>query len=208
MKLEGQKPPRTQEYLRWTILKLGFNKKTRGWKAGPNLGFVTHCTPFSKPCKSEITNGNLPCKWCDPQFPTSFTGYCPFIDESGDKIVGLYGRDSEDVISEIPFGAEIQIRKGASKNAPYKYVTREWCGHPCPWLGKLKVQHDIGPFLLQLWKDDELKQYFGMAPECVPVPAKVKKPERERLPDKPLATLLAQRAKLVSPSTNGVHHDE
>jgi hypothetical protein len=208
MKLEGQKPPRAQEYLRWTILRLGFNKRIRGWKAGPNLGFATHCTPFSKPCKDKLTNGGLSCKWCGPEFPLSFTGYCPLIDESGEKLVGLYGRDSEDLISEIQFGAEIEVRKGPSKNSPYKYSHRGWCGHPCPWLGRLKVQHDIGPFLLQLWKDDELKAYFGMTPQGVPVPPTKKPEEREKLPAKTLAQMFSHRTKQVAPLSNGVHHDD
>ena len=152
MEMEGQKPPAKGGHLRWGILKPGWGKKYKGWKAGPNWGFKTHHAPRSKPCVAKITAGALSCRWCSPEYPDGFTGYLPIINDEGQKLVLLYGRDFEDIISDIPFGAEIQISKGGYQSAPVIVVQKEWCGHPCPWLGRLKCQHDIRPFLLQLWK--------------------------------------------------------
>ena len=208
MEMEGQKPPAKGGHLRWGILKPGWGKKYKGWKAGPNWGFKTHHAPRSKPCVAKITAGALPCRWCSPEYPDGFTGYLPIINDEGQKLVLLYGRDFEDIISDIPFGAEIQISKGGYQSAPVIVVQKEWCGHPCPWLGRLKCQHDIRPFLLQLWKNDELKKYFGMEPAKIPVPQCHAGVTPESAPVKTLSAMLKDRMKQVEPSGNGngKHH--
>ena len=202
---EGQKPAKKDEHLRWTVMKLGWGKKIRGWKAGPNLGIICHFVPTSKPCVKVMTAGGLECRFCDTEFAKGFTGYLPFIDEVGQKTIGLYGADFEEIISEIPYGAEITVRKGDYKAAPIIYTQKEWCGHPCPWLGRLKVQHDIRPFLMQLWKNQELKEYYGMLPEKIPVPVTPKPADKKVIPDHPFAGKLAERFRQVEPSTNGKH---
>ena len=125
--LKGQKPNRQAEYLRWTRLNPAFKTKYRGWKAGPNLGFKTHYVNGSRACRHAITDGKIPCNRCLDKMAVDFTGYLPWFSEDGQKMVCVYGADFEDSISEIPFGAAIEIRKGDHRNSPV--VVRQTIGH-------------------------------------------------------------------------------
>lgn len=203
MEMRGQKPPKKGEHLRWEILHPGWGKKYRGWKVGPNWGFESHHVGVSKPCLDKITQGAMKCRWCGPDYSLGFTGYLPLILENGQKSIVLYGKDFEDIVSEIPFNAEIQILKGNCKTAPVIISQKEWCGHGCPWIGRLKVQHDIRPKLLELWKIQELKDYFGMEPAVIPIPRCDSGEKSEGDKPHPMLGKLAERFRQVEPSKNG-----
>lgn len=212
--LKGQKPNRQAEYLRWTRLNPAFKTKYRGWKAGPNLGFKTHYVNGSRACRHAITDGKIPCNRCLDKMAVDFTGYLPWFSEDGQKMVCVYGADFEDSISEIPFGAAIEIRKGDHRNSPVVVRQNNWAPYPCPWIKRLRIQADIGPWCLQLWKDDELKAYFGMEESKIPIPQNdddISPQLRETIlsPSMPsMRELMEQREKQAAEShakTNGHH---
>jgi hypothetical protein len=164
---DSQEPDFKADHLRWTTLKLFPGKKIRGWKGGPPNGFKTHHVGTSKPCKDKISKGSLECNYCAGKLRLGFTGYMPFISEDGDRLVVVYGRDFHTRAKEIPFGSPILVKKANSKNGVVSVTISDWSVQPCPWLVNKKKQHDIRPWLLQLWGEEDLKKYFGMEPEDI-----------------------------------------
>lgn len=211
---EGQKPEKKLDHLRWTTLKLAPGKFIRGWKAGRAYGIRTHFCPYSKPCKTKLTGGQLACQYCTAELRLGFTGYMPILSEEGTKNVIVYGSDIEEQVSSIPYGAPIQVRKGYSKNSPVTVAAKEWTVGKCPWLSGRKCEHDIRPWLLQLWQEPDLVAHFGLIPEQIPIMKNdddVSPQLREQFLKGPTISELSKNripAKPASngkPSTNGTH---
>jgi len=210
-----QNLPPSKAHMEWKLHAWQKQRKFRGWKVGPNWGFITHWSPFTKPCREHISEGKLTCVCSISEYANDWTGYVPVIDERGERLVFTYGRDSEERVSAIPFGAEVCVSKENYKAAPIRIVQDNEIFLPCPWISAMKHQEDIRPFLLRLWKDEELKKLFGDQPELIPLPESYTVTETGNKPTKltlqKLGEIYERRGKacpievVTPPSKNGVH---
>jgi hypothetical protein len=202
---ESQEPTQKAEHLRHTRVKLAPGQTVRAWKSGPHCGIATHYPGQTKPCHSRITTDALECRYCKAEMALGWTGYLPYFDETGRKMVVLFGRDMKDAVSQIPFGAAIKISKGKWQAAPVIITENQWSVIPCPYLGRLRCQQDIRPWLLNLWGEKELCEYFGLVPQEIPLPEKPKPVPKARFPKEALPPKLGERFRQTAPSTNGTH---
>jgi hypothetical protein len=167
----SQEPPRKAEHLRFTKLRLEPKQKVYGWKSGPHVGLSTHFLGSTKPCIKLITEGKLKCQCELLELRTQWALWMPFIDRTGQKMVAMSGEGAKEAVSRIPFGAPICVSKGKHSKTPYLIYEEAWTQVPCPYLRSLHFQHDIKPWLLQMWQLPELISHFGMYPERIPITA-------------------------------------
>jgi hypothetical protein len=204
---ESQRPDSKAEHLRWRTLRLELGRSVRGWKCGPSVGVKCHFAPYSKPCKKVMTAGVLTCQYCEARMVQGFTGYLPMIDECGQKVVAIYGKDFSESVAMIVYGSPIRVTKGKFKSAPVVIREDQWTTIPCPWLKALRVEHDIRPWLLQLWKDADLTAFYGTAPEPIPVPVSDRPLSPTKKDRHPMLGKLGERFRSVEPSGNGKSSD-
>lgn len=168
---EHQKPNKKAEHLRWGHLKLAPGQREYGWVCGPVFGCSTHWDSGTKPCRARLTSNGLTCRYCIAQMETGYSVWVPLFNQVGQKVVAMVGADLEEAVSAIPFGSPVKVSKGKYRAAPIVIQVNEWTAVTCPHLGRLRCQHDIRPWLLQLWGDKELQSYYGSDPQAIPLPA-------------------------------------
>jgi hypothetical protein len=167
----NQEPNKKADHLQFTKLALDPGKSVIGWKSGPHVGLHTHHLGYTKPCVNDITLGKLPCKGCTAQIGKGWCGWMPFFDDVGERWVVMFGKSALENVKRLPFGCPIRVTKGRAKNKPYRIVAEQWTTVSCPFIGRLRFQHDIQPWLLQLWKMPELTAHFGMEPQEIEITA-------------------------------------
>lgn len=173
--MSSSPPPSRGDKPHYCFEKLRKGSKVKGWLCGPYFGCRTHYLGASKPCRSAMTNGQLSCICSVKPMKEEWTGYVPFFDVMGRQCVVAFGRDMERSVSSITYGAPILILKAGWDKAPTVIRSEEWSETPCPYLGALKIPHDIRRWLLILWKDPELEAALGA--DLGPIPnIKVEQP--------------------------------
>lgn len=166
----SKEPREAVTHLDWQICKLDLKESIKGWKSGPHVGVYTHWVGRTVPCASKLTDGVLPCRLCSPSSEPGWTGYLPIRGFHGEKEIVMFGRREKDQVSKIPYASPIVCMKGRTPKSPIKISIKHFSEWNCPFLGRLRCQDDIRPFLLKLWKDVELATHFGLEPEKIPVP--------------------------------------
>lgn len=169
---KSQGKPARPDHLRFSYLSLEPGKQVKGWITGPVFGCETHFVGSTKPCLSALTEGELPCKYCTGEFRKSYTVYQPFWSVECEKMVAILGENMKAVCDALPFGEQIIITKGKHKNRPYKLRPERWSEGDSLYVAKLQAQHDVRPWLIQLWAIPELVEKYGLEPECIAVPGK------------------------------------
>ena len=171
VRMFNSKDPReVKSVLDWQICKLDLKESVKGWKSGPHVGVFTHWIGRTVPCSSKLTDGVLPCRLCSPDSEQSWTGYLPIRGLHGEKDIVMFGRREKDGVARIPYASPIVCMKGRTPKSPIKISIKHFAEWNCPFLGRVRSQDDIRPFLLKLWKDRELIEYFGLEAEVIPVP--------------------------------------
>lgn len=169
--MDSTPPAKGNEALRFRHLKPDLGKSYKGWVAGPYFGMRSHHIGTSKPCVRAITKDNLPCVCEVQKLKVGWTGYLPYWDEHGRKMVVTFGVDSEGTVARFTFGQPIKITKGSFKAAPVLVFADQWNTGPCPFIRGLRAQLDINKWLLNLWGIEELKEYFKHEPSSpIPIP--------------------------------------
>lgn len=162
-------PSGKDDFLQWVHPRLQPGEKLLGWKCGPLVGVMCHWRGGTKACRRHITNKLLTCETCDEGEEPVYTGYLPFFESTGLKMVVPLGQSMREAADAICFGQGIKVFKPRTKTFSVIVKQEEWTQLPCPYIGRLKCQYDIRPFLLTLWKDKVLKDHFGLKPENIPI---------------------------------------
>lgn len=161
----GSRPPRRGgDVLAWDLISLGSGKPWCGWLAGPPIWIATHHTNATKPCKKELTDGAVKCPYPHKQFPPRWRAYVPLWDETGTRAFTICCQRYEDQLMRVPHLAPVLIAKQAARGQPIKIWFREWCKGEPPITGAEKRPQDIRPFLVQLWNDPELREWWSANP--------------------------------------------
>lgn len=177
---QSQGKPSRPDHLKFSYLKLDPGKVTKGWISGPSISIDTHFAAGTKPCLNMLTEGKILCKFCIAELRKSFTVFQPFYSDLGEKMVALLGENSKELCDALSYGEQIIISKGKHKNSSYRLRQETFTSFACAYLIRLENQHDIRPWLLQLWGMPELVQLFGLEPELIPTKKQDKKEKQSK----------------------------
>jgi hypothetical protein len=166
---EHRKPGSKVDHLVWSVTQPEPGGRLRGWICGEQFGCDTHHVNGTKPCKKVLTNGAMDCQWCATGIRVGYTSWVPWFDELGRKCISLVGREMEGYVSSLILGTAITISKRKAANAPVLITATDWFSAPCPFIRRLKCWYDIRPFLMGLWGDKQLVEFYGSDPVMRPI---------------------------------------
>jgi hypothetical protein len=159
------------------------------WVAG-------HWAGSHKPCRSVITNNQISCNHCLTKAKQREMGYLPVYDEHLRQCVVGIGPDMRASVQRLKTHQPVQIKKGRAPNDPIIVKHEAWTAMPCYAEGRQGNPQDIEPWLLQLWGDEELIQFFtgstqkDAVVEMVPKVIEVEKTPKKDEPSETTATIL------------------
>lgn len=157
--------PELPDHLKWRIIPLSAGAVLEGWLAGPVVPVACHWTgKRSVPCRRLITDGKMRC-WCEDK-PASVRviGYAPIIDKARDRYVVILSAAVAHKVERIKAGSAVRLTRPKAVKRPL-FVTQL----PDDYLGSDQTKkmragaiHDICPYLLHVWQDQELTESFGL----------------------------------------------
>lgn len=167
----SKKPQPRPDHLRWKYLRIAPGEQVEAWIAGALVGVDCHWAGCSKPCRDAMTGGKLPCYWCEQKAKRRWVGYLPLyqwqpyrqivITVSPDVGLGLVETARLGVWSL--FGRTMGVRDPLYVRFPNDHTNRA-----LPVTLHRKGPADIRPWLLHLWQDEELEQFFLPASPASP----------------------------------------
>lgn len=170
-------PPGGSSCAKWNHIKLVRGKPWRGWLAGPLVGVVCHHDSGTRGCRAAITGGKLSCGRNHELFPPEFKCYVPLWDEDGFRAFVVISEPAYPVAARLPHLAEVWALKTELHGAPIHVYPREWARKGPPCAVSERTPQDMRPFLVKLWKDTELREWF----KSHPFPPLTPSPEPERI---------------------------
>jgi len=132
---------------------------TTGFIAGKPVGVFVHHVGQSKPCKREMTDSALVCPYCEAGHLPTWRGYTPFYDRDYVRRFVLIAEDIYESVEELPLHAQIRIARGKGSREGVTVRPELWRTSPLPPSKDRAAWVDLMPFLLDMWKDDELRRW-------------------------------------------------
>lgn len=138
----------------------GFN----AWKAGELIGVLCHWNYRSIPCWDELTDGALEC----PHHATSpnlhWVGYLPLYTEENRPTVVIVRAAMQEIVNRIAVHAPVYVSRPKKRGAGVSVRPKSWAKQWQPPKG-FGGPADIRPWLLKLWKEDELTKWVRANPK-------------------------------------------
>jgi hypothetical protein len=186
----------------WDWLALALDRPFRAWLAGPIVGVEVHYAHGSRACRRSITDGGMPCAFCESQMPTTWRGYVPLWDESGIRCVTLIGARYLPLAQTIPLLAPVHVTRTKRQGCPIKVEAHDWTTAFPPVTEAEKGSQDLRAWLLRLWKDKELAKWIAAHPDTQPAPVELTPPKRVTKAER-AATVNAAFAESVAKRAQG-----
>ena len=177
---------------RWRVHKIEPGNQVKGFKVGPLVMVEVHwADPHSKPCRCSITGGKVPCPCKEEMWATRKIGYLPLQTALGENVVVILSNSVAAIVKPLKQGAPISLSRSLVPKTPLRYSV--WGDYECGAEKRKRVEKyapaNIQPFLLHLWGDQVLNEYFaqllanppGPTLPPPPPPPPFKKPTRSEL---------------------------
>jgi hypothetical protein len=167
--------------LKWHIEAIPPETSVRGWLAGPVQRVVTHWNgKASKPCRAWMTKSKMLCQ-CQAEgvMNRRVIGYVPILFKNGDRSVFIVSETVCKVLMTIKPGTLISLTRPKKEKKPIQVglITENEYGEELSKKMRHACIHDIGHYLLHVWQDKELTEFFGMkyfVPVTPPKPEELK----------------------------------
>jgi len=158
--LQNPEPSRGQNLAgEWSYQKVDSGTSLTGFFAGQPTWVPCHWVGTSKPCRSVLTCGALPCLDCRPGKAVEWRGYLPFYDPSYLRKFILIPLNLRESVAEIPLHAQIKISRSKAKKSAAIVSASNWRVTPLPESKDRAHAVDLRAFLLVVWKDAELSDW-------------------------------------------------
>lgn len=145
---------------RWRYCDIANGAQVVGWKAGAYVGVETHFHGGTKPCRHDMSDSALSCPMCAAGFPATWRGYCPFYDRDYQRRFVLISEDYREGYADIPLHAPIKLTRGKGSREPVVIRSEVWRTQPLPLTDGRDAEVDLTGFLLRMWRDVELEQWW------------------------------------------------
>lgn len=194
--LHSRKPRKVAAHLRWSFVKMEPGSSFPAWIAGPMIGVDGHWDFSHKPCLKSLTDGKLPCKYCQAEMKLRWMGYLPLYDAHLRQIVVGIGPDMEPSVSRLECHATVRVKKGRRPKDPIIIEHQAWTGLSAFASGRQAEPQNLWEWLLQLWNKPELKTFLVETPPLTPIdpahpPVDEAKPKGRKLkPEKEVASAI------------------
>jgi hypothetical protein len=130
-----------------------------GFLAGHPFGAWVHfLNHVSKPCRIRMTNGALECPMCQVE-PAVWRGYTPFYSSEYRRMFCLVSEEHLESVREIDVWAQVKIGRAEPKKSPVVVRQIVWRTSPLPPSPERPAAVNLLPFLLRLWKDEDLLRW-------------------------------------------------
>ena len=166
----GRKEPKN---LTWTFEGFKGGGIALGWIAGRTVWVEAHHRFVTKPCHSFMTGGKLECPYCGVWKVNLEQGYMPWLNEAGKPMCTAVRDYSKPLLKALPAFSPIRIRKGDTKFKPVIVERSKHAGLYSPDAATARTEEQFEDWLLTLWGDKALIDYFRTAPivKAEPEPA-------------------------------------
>lgn len=153
----GHRRPGTK---RWKYLPVPNGAQAVGWIAGPTVGVWSHHRGGTKPCRHTMSDSALSCGLCADGEPPVWRGYVPLYDRDYCRRFVLISEDYEEAVRELTLHAPVKLQRGKGSREPVTIRFEQWRVQPLALGEGRNAAADITPFLLRMWKDAELEQWY------------------------------------------------
>jgi hypothetical protein len=150
----------------WNWLNPAVGKSVPGWLIGPIVGVQTHYLNYTVPCRSDVTKGRMKCFCSGMHLESVWKGYVPLIDADGVQSFAVMGERYADVSYAVPLFAPVEVCRMRQAGCPIAVKRSEWTTEPPLLHGESPRPRDIRPWLLKLWRDTDLIDWFEAHPEA------------------------------------------
>lgn len=159
----NRRPDPLPMWLRWKYHKLPANTVYTCTVAGECVWCMVHWGGASKPCRADISGGKLPCPACGKLEAKRWVGYLPTFSDRGERLVVILSAGLSDHATSLCAGQKLQLIRGdvARRQLTIRHVLRNEAESAENRKVKKEAPKDIRPWLLHLWKDGELVEFFG-----------------------------------------------
>lgn len=153
---EEPDPGRKEEVRRWHYESVANGQTVTGFLAGHPFGAHVHFLQrYSKPCRARMSKGALPCALCSIGQP-EWRGYVPWFSAEYRRCFTLIPAELLDAVREIEPYSQVKITREKPKKSPAIFRAQLWRTTPFPDHLRERDPVHLLPFLLRLWKDEEL----------------------------------------------------
>jgi hypothetical protein len=186
MLFESAKPQPRPLHLSWHYQKIPPGGELKGWIAGEMVGVHCHWGgDNSKPCWKKITGNLLRCPRCDAELTREimaqpaklrWIGYVPLIVyQSLKREVVVVSESVGPRVEALPVGCAVKFVRTQGKRDPlqvHQLESRDTggsidaLGARPKWIGQKLRGEDITEWLLNLWEEPGLKEFFLKKPSA------------------------------------------
>lgn len=153
--------PRPTE-LQWKLLKLPPSGSAEGWVRAPLVGMDSHHGSWTQGCRAFVTEGALPCSYCESGSPPREIGYLPLLLEDKRRCVAQLSHTVCLYAERLAVGDYVRLSRSKVVRDPLRVELLE----PLPTQRQYaEILERVGPvdvtrWLLGLWKDHELTKWY------------------------------------------------
>ncbi len=179
----------------WTHEKLKGGGAFDGWVAGDTVWVLTHWNYRSVPCYAELTDGAIHCPYCGGKKEPVWIGYTPVYRDDERPVVVVVPDSMRDRLGQISTFDPVKVFRGKQRGDTICLIPRKDGQRYHTTLPSRKVGADIRGWLLVLWREAPLREFYAVTsddiPEVVTPPAKNPDPNTDD-GDRMLRALLAR----------------
>lgn len=161
----SRRPEKDRRGRFWDWLNPGLGKEIKAWLIGPLVGVETHWLGRTQPCRRYITGGLMKCYCQTSKLVSEWKGYVPLLDENEVQCFAVIGSRYEEQAIKIDLFKPVIVTRLKRAGAPVMVKPSDWTDREAPTANGKHVPLDLRPWLLKLWKDEELTKWFADHPE-------------------------------------------
>lgn len=154
--------PRKNGHHHWDYLGCENGKSEVGYKAGPTCGVYVHDGRPSKPCRKEMTNGEITCPYCLTEDEPRWKGYVPIYDRDYQRRFCIISQGVRESVAEIPLHGQVRISRAKSSKASIIIRAEIWTPKALPLGDGRSAAADIEPVLFTIWNDAVLRDWYAL----------------------------------------------
>ena len=158
----GSRPPQKDRRGRfWDWVNPALGKERNCWLVGDIVGVETHWLGRTQPCRHYLTNGRMKCYCQTSNLGVEWKGYIPLLDENAVQCFAIIGERFADLAYSMHLFSRVTVSRLRSAGAPVCVKESDQPDGLFPFPETHKRKRDIRPWLLKLWGDESLNEWFS-----------------------------------------------
>lgn len=164
---------RKQSVGRWLYLPIANGASVGAYTAGPIALAPTHYVNQTRPCRAKMSHAKLVCPFCETHQEVTWRGYVPLYDRDFVRRFVLISLDYLEAAELVELHQQVKCVRGKNKRDAVIVRGEQWTPTALPVTQERRDPQDIWPFLLRMWKDQELAIEVRRI-QAAPLPGTVK----------------------------------